>query len=584
MARRLHPLIAKVSSRPEARAPSPGLPWWLGGACALAVVLALTALPLGAMLVEAGTLDPGALFADPWVARVIRFSLFQATLSTVLAVALALPVALALAHEPRFPGRGALVTLFSLSLVIPTIVAIFGIVAVYGRSGWLNGALANVGMAPLPLYGLPGILVAHVFFNLPLAARVMLQSLDGIPDNQWRLAAQLGMGPLARFRLIEWPSLRAPLIGAAVLIFTLCFTSFAIVMTLGGGPRATTIEVAIYQALRFDFDLPLAVALALVQLVMCALLMIASTFAPGDGSLGFAPTAQDARDAYPIEGRGLRQRLRTWLERRHAPDRACWRPRAGMAVRLSRGLIIGSAAGFVLLPLAALVIAAFNGKTLSVLGDPATLEAARNTVIAAFATAALALALALGLLSATRRLRVRARRERIGRWLQLSGNVILVLPPVVLGTGLFLLLRPWADVFSIALVLVVAINALMALPFVLRVLDAPMMRVARQHDRLLQSLGIRGWNRWRLIDWPVLRRPVGLALALAATLSAGDLSAIALFGSERVRTLPLLLYQRMGSYRLEEAAVTAGLLLLLCLVLFATLQRLVGEGVRARTR
>jgi len=557
-----------------------GLPWWLPGALALVVVLALTALPLGAMLVEAGSLDPGALLGDPWIGRVVRFSFVQATLSTALAVGLALPVALALSHEPRFRGRGALITLFSLSLVIPTIVAIYGIVAVYGRSGWLNAALEGLGVPPLPLYGLPGILIAHVFFNLPLAARVLLQSLEGIPANEWRLAAQLGMGPLARLRLIEWPSVRAPLVGVSVLIFTLCFTSFAIVMTLGGGPRATTIEVAIYQALRFDFDLPLAVALALVQLVLCALLMLASTFAPNESALGFAGAIDLAGES------GDRDRHRSGDERdeRRGSARDTWRPVPPPWRRAASASLIALAAAFVLFPLAALTVSAFNTKTLAVLGDASTLEAARNSLVTALGSAVLALALALGLLSTARRLRVRHGRERAGHWLQLSGNVILVLPPVVLGTGLFLLLRPWADVFSLALVLVVAINALMALPFALRVLEAPTIRIAHEHDRLLQSLGIRGWNRWRLIDWPLLRRPVGLALAMAATLSAGDLSAIALFGSERVRTLPLLLYQRMGSYRLEEAAVTAGLLLALCLALFAALQYLVGGGLRARGR
>ena len=546
-------------------------PWWLPGALALGVVFALTGLPMAAMLVEAGSLDPHALLGDAWIGRVVRFSLVQATLSTALALGFALPVALALSRQRRFRGRGALVTLFSLSLVIPTIVAIFGIVAVYGRSGWLNATIGTFGIGPLPLYGLGGILVAHVFFNMPLAARVMLQSLEGIPANEWRLAAQLGMGAGARFRLIEWPNLRAPLIGVAVLVFALCFTSFAIVMTLGGGPRATTIEVAIYQALRFDFDLPLAVALALVQLVACVLLMIASSFAPSENALGFSAVRESIG------------RLRNRTDRQDDP-RGTWFPGWPRWVKVLDALTIGLAAGFVLLPLAALLVSALNARTLAVLVDPATLEAARNSLVTALATAALSLALALGLLASTRHLRVRLGRERAGHWLQLSGNVILVLPPVVLGTGLFLLLRPWADVFSIALVLVVAINALMALPFALRVLDAPMMRTAHEHDRLLQSLGIRGWHRWRLIDWPQLRRPVALALALAATLSAGDLSAIALFGSERVRTLPLLLYQRMGSYRLEEAAVTAGLLLLICLALFAMLQRLVGEGWRAGTR
>lgn len=530
--------------------------WWLPGTLALTVVAALTVLPLVAMLMAAGELEPARLLGDPWIGRVIRFSLMQATLSTVFSLALAIPVALALAHEPRFPGRTALVNLFSLSLVIPTLVAIYGIVAVYGRNGWFNTTLVAIGIEPLALYGLNGILIAHVFFNMPLAARVLLQTLENVPINEWRLATQLGMTSLSRFRLIEWPNLRAPLTGLAVLIFTLCFTSFAIVMTLGGGPRATTIEVAIYQALRFDFDLPMAVSLALVQLACCVMLMLVSILAPEARVLGFNASGPARRDT----GRGANN----------------WRQRFSWPERLTNSLIITLAATFVLLPLLAMLASSFNGKLMDVLTDPGTLLAIRNTVLAAGIASLLTLALAVGLLLSVRHLRVRRGHDRIGRWLQLSGNVILVLPPVVLGTGLFLLLRPWADVFSLALLLVIVINALMALPFALRIIEAPMMRAARDHDRLLQSLGIQGWNRWRLIDWPLIRRPLGLAVAMAASLSAGDLSAIALFGSERIRTLPLLLYERMGSYRLEEAAVTAGLLLVLCLSLFAILQRLVG--------
>lgn len=534
--------------------------WWLPGALALGIVAALTVLPLAAMLMAAGELEPARLFGDRWIGRVIRFSFLQATLSTLLSLALAIPVALALAHEPRFPGRTALVNLFSLSLVIPTLVAIYGIVAVYGRTGWFNALLATLGVEPLGLYGLNGILIAHVFFNMPLAARVLLQTLENVPSDEWRLATQLGMSSVSRFRLIEWPNLRGPLTGLAVLIFTLCFTSFAIVMTLGGGPRATTIEVAIYQALRFDFDLPMAVTLALVQLAFCVLLMLLSSFAPDARVAGFsAPVPARKHDS-----RGA----------------ASWRLRFSRSERLANVLIITLAAAFVLLPLIAMLASSFNDKLTSVLADPSTLLAIRNTVLAALSASLLTLALAVGLLLSVRHLRMRRGHDRVGRWLQLSGNVILVLPPVVLGTGLFLLLRPWADVFSLALVLVIVINALMALPFALRIIEGPMMRSAREHDRLLQSLGIQGWNRWKLIDWPLIRRPLGLAVAMAGSLSAGDLSAIALFGSERVRTLPLLLYERMGSYRLEEAAVTAGLLLVLCISLFAVLQRLIG-GARA---
>ena len=522
---------------------------------------------MASMLVRAGSIEWAGVLSDTYTQRIVRFSLYQATLSTILSLAIALPVALAMAHSAYFRGRSFIVTLFSLSLVIPTIVAIYGIVAVYGRTGWLSSLLDTVGIKPLSLYGLSGILIAHVFFNMPLATRVLLIALESIPDTNWRLARQLGMRPFAIWRFIEWPSVRNQLPGLALLIFTLCFTSFAIVMTLGGGPAATTIEVAIYQALRFDFDLPLAVALACMQLSICLLLTLLSTlFKAGAGAdfQGFGKLLQiDSPTANNVRGH-----LMLWSNR--------WQ-RAGHAI------IITAASVFVLAPLCALLLAGFNARTLAIITDPTTLRAMSNTCVAALSSALLAVALALGLLVSARHVRIRLQLERAGIWLQLAGNMILILPPVVLGTGLFLLLRPFADVFSLALLLVIVINSLMALPFVLRIMDAPVMLAARQHDKLIRSLGIHGISRWRHIDWPQLRKPLALAFAIAATLSAGDLSAIALFGSENVTTLPLLLYQRMGSYRLDEAAVTASMLLMLCVIMFMTLQRTIGGRQYAAT-
>ncbi|ASJ76484.1 thiamine/thiamine pyrophosphate ABC transporter permease [Granulosicoccus antarcticus] len=539
-------------------------PWWSSGAIALLLIAGLTLLPMAAMFLEAGSIEWRSIFANSYLQSVVRFSVSQAILSTLLALLTAIPVALALSHKPAFTGRSLIISVFSLSLVIPTIVAIYGIVAVFGRSGWLNELLAFLSIQPVGLYGLPGILIAHVFFNMPLATRIFLNSLETIPEDNWRLCKQLGMSPWAIFRFVEWDRLRNQLPGLALLIFTLCFTSFAIIMTLGGGPRSTTIEVAIYQALRFEFDITQAVALASIQLVICLALMALSTVLRHNSSMDF--------HAYiPLREKKSASQV-------YAVKQGLWR---GTAWNLIHWGVIITASSFVFLPLLALTLSALNGKTLSVLTDASTLQAMSNTIIVSLCAAGLSVSLALSLLVSTRHMRIRLHQERRGQWLQLTGNIILVLPPLVLGTGLFLLLRPFADVFSIALVLVVIINSLMALPFVLRILDGPMMSAASQQDRLLQSLGIHGLNRWRFIDWVQLRKPLALSLALATTLSAGDLSAIALFGSERVRTLPLLLYQRMGSYRLEEAAVTAGLLLLLCLTLFAIIQRLLGGGNHA---
>ncbi len=544
--------------------PSRAWPWWLSGTLSLVLIALLTVLPMAVMLIEAGSINWSATTSNVFNQRVVIFSFVQASLSTLLALGLALPVALALAHTQHFAGRSLIITLFSLSLVIPTVVAIYGIVAVFGKAGWLSALLAQFGLDPIKLYGLQGILIAHVFFNMPLAARVLLMTLESISQNQWRLAQQLGMRPLSIWRYIEWPAIRGQLPGLALLIFTLCFTSFAIVMTLGGGPRATTIEVAVFQALRFDFDISTAVALALVQLGICLALALLSTLFKAETGLGFETLLKHSQN-----GRKLSDKTLT----------TPWSGASHVAVNL---IVISIASIFVLAPLLALVLAGFNDKTLWVLRDPQTLRAILNTGAAALAAATLAITLGLGLLFSARHLRVRLNHERSGYGLQLAGNVILILPPIVLGTGLFLLLRPYADVFSIGLLLVILINSLMALPFVIRILENPVVQTARKHDALVHSLGIHGLSRWRFIDWPQLRSPLALAFAVSATLSAGDLSAIALFGSERVTTLPLLLYQRMGSHRLEEAAVTASLLLLLCLALFVFLQWLIKEKKHAK--
>lgn len=541
--------------------------WWLSGSVALAILAMVTVLPLLAVFVAAGDIPWRSVLGNTYIRRVVSFSFYQATLSTALSVSLAIPVALALSHERNFPGRHWLVSLFGLSLVIPSIVAIYGIVAVFGRTGWLNSLLESIHLSPISIYGLGGILLAHVFFNLPLATRVILQSLEQIPEEQWRQAHQLGLGTWTRFRLIELPTIKRQLIGLIVLVFALCFTSFAIVMTLGGGPRATTIEVAIYQAIRFDFDIGKAVALACIQLAAGALVIGVSAFFKADQTLD-------------ISTRGF-SRAGGSVQTKETPLRFSNAALPGIRNKAIRFFIILLTALFILAPLLTMLLSAANQDLKSTLLDPITIRATINTVVIAVITAMVSVGLCLGLLFTTRHLRIRLKQERVGNLLQQSGNVILILPPLVIGTGLFLFLRPYADVFALGLLLVIIVNSLMALPFVLRTLDAPMMQLAQSQDRLVQAMGLYGWQRFRLIDWPLLRKPIGLSLGIAAALAAGDLSAIALFGSDRVRTLSYVLYQRMASYQLDAAAVTAGLLLLTCFILFMGLQRLAG-GTRAR--
>src|SRR5690606_18268230 len=72
---------------------------------------------------------------DAYLFRVVRFTLWQAVLSTLLSVVPPIVVARALARHPSFPGRSLILRLFALPLALPAIVAALGILALLGRAG-----------------------------------------------------------------------------------------------------------------------------------------------------------------------------------------------------------------------------------------------------------------------------------------------------------------------------------------------------------------------------------------------------------------------------------------------------------------
>jgi thiamine transport system permease protein len=520
------------------------------GMAALAAVVLVAGGALLGLVFQADSDWSGAFAAvDGYLLRVARFTLFQAILSTVLSVGPAIVLARAFSRHAEFPGRALMLRLFAVPLALPAIVAALGVLALYGRAGIFSGVLSTLADGEWPgVYGLSGILIAHVFFNLPLATRLFLQALDTVPDDQWRLAAQLGMGARPAFRFLEWPAMRASLPGIAGLVFMLCVTSFTIVLLLGGGPSATTLEVAIYQALRFDFDPARAVALTMVQIVLTLGIFVAITRFGGDYTAGANLSV---------------------TKRRYAT--------AGKEEKVLNLFVIAVAFLFVAGPMAAIVAAGLGAD----LGRPAVDEAVRHAALTSLALAVPAALLSVGLslaLVACRRALEYGRREQRASWLEWASgsgaSLVLVLPPTVIGAGWFVILLRLGDVYAAAPMMVIAVNALMAMPFAVRVVRPAYDAASARNERLCAALGIAGWSRLRLIDGPVLGRPLGTAFAFAMALSLGDLGVIALFGSDSVQTLPYLLMQRMGSYRTEDAAGIAFLLGALCLALMAISDRL----------
>lgn len=499
---------------------------WTRAGIAVAVAIPTVILASAAAVMFAAAPDAGITAAD-WAA--VRFTLWQAALSALASTALAIPVARALARRD-FPGRGALVTLLGAPFLLPVIVAVFGLLAVFGRGGLVNAGLAWAGLPPVSIYGLGGVVLAHVFFNLPLAARLILQGWQEIPAERFRLAASLGMDAGAVNRYLERPMLRQVLPGAALVIFVICTTSFAVALTLGGGPRATTVELAIYQALRFEFDLARAALLSLAQLAIAAALALAA--------LGLARP--------PSFGSGRGRTARRWDGR-------------GAGLRATDTAVIAAAALFLLLPIG--VAIARGAPHLWSLPVPVWASALRSLGVALGATA-LVVAGSLAMATAA------ARLGRRGRWIETAGLLAVAASPLVLGTGLFLIVFPFADPARLALPVTALVNAVVTMPFALRALVPALRTVETDYGRLADSLGMTGWVRLRLLILPRLRHPLGFAAGLAAALAMGDLGVIALFADARTATLPLQVYQLMGAYRMDEAGGAALLLFVLSFGLF----------------
>ena len=480
-------------------------------------------------------------FSDSYLHHVIAFSFGQALLSALLSLFFGVLLARAF-YYVEFAGKAFLLKIMSLTFVLPVLVAIFGLIGIYGASGWIAQFFHFFDRTWTgSIYGLSGILIAHLFFNIPLATKLFLQSLESIPYEQHQLAAQLNIRGCRFVRLVEWYALRRQILPTFSLIFMLCFTSFTVVLTLGGGPQYTTLETAIYQAILFEFDLPKAAIFALLQFVFCLLLFTFSSL---------FNTASQTTLSSPYR----------WL----SPSKS--------AVKIFHVFLLGVFVCFMLSPLLNILFSALtSGKWLTAWHNPQLWKALTYSLTIAPASALLALLMAVTLLLLSRRLQW-LYYVRTAQFILNAGMVILAIPILVLAMGLFLLLRDVDFSNAHLFAIVVACNALSAMPFVLRILTEPFNNNMLYYERLCNSLGIVGWQRFRLIEWHALRTPINYALALAFALSLGDFTAIALFGNQEFTSLPHLLYQQLGSYRHQEAAVTAGILLLLCGAIFALIE------------
>ncbi|EHI49951.1 thiamine ABC transporter, permease protein [SAR116 cluster alpha proteobacterium HIMB100] len=482
----------------------------------------------------------------------------QAFTSAALSVILGMTAARALHRRGQFFGRGLFLSLSFMAMIVPTTVAAIGLVQLWGRNGAIRQFADGLFGQDIffPAYGLEMVILAHVLFNAPLVMRVGLAALSGLPEHHWRLSAQLGFTRLAYFRFVEWPCLKLLVPALFSLIFLLCFTSFSLVLMLGGGPGVSTLEVAIYTSVRFDFDLPKAAILSTLQV------MIAGGF-------------------ILLLSRG---QLPSWTNRLSLASRTLRTDAQSVSGKLADGLILGCFCLIVVCPLLALFLSSRLVEGVSLFERSAFWQAFWSSTSLGLSAALLSTTLAFILCAGRYRMSGQTISARFGRSvISLSQSVYLVLPAIVLGTASFLVFRPIVNLFDHVFFVVLLTNSLLALPFATRLIDGRYHMITPVHDKLCAQIDLTGWRRFFWVTLPAMRREVGLCLGLTAALSIGDFGVIALFGSEQFQTLPYLLYQYASRYGGAEAELLAVFLLIYGLGLFFCLHQAVNRLAVRRT-
>ena len=546
----------------------------------------------------------------PGLGKIVGFTFYQAILSTALTLAIGLPGAYLLARF-RFPGQGALRALSAVPFVLPTVVVATAWGALLGPRGWVNQAWMaafHLDQPPILFVGTLGaVLLAHVFYNTTIVLRLVGDYWARLDPHLEAAASALGAGRAQVLWHVTLPLLAPAVTAAALLVFIFDFSSFGVILVLGG-PQMTTLETEIYRQTVAMFNLPTAAVLSLLQLGCTLGLALAYRQASTRLALPLSPRPPEStrrpittlrarvgatvllavltlllvsplvalavRSVTPLGPDRRGAATAVGAERREAATSVGSEPREaatseGQDRRGTATTGDGDSGGYRLpLTLAYYRELTVNRRNSFFYVPPE--RAIRNSLVIAFATVILALALGLPAAWALTR-----------RGLAVATfDALLMLPlgtsSVTLGLGFLVALdRPPLDLRASPLLLPLA-HTLVALPFVVRTLSPALANLKPRLRQAAAVLGAGPVQVWRAVDLPLVARAVTVAAAFAFTISLGEFGATALLARPEQPTVPVVIYRLLGApgtLNYGQALAMSTLLMLVCAASIVAIER-----------
>lgn len=517
------------------------------------------------------------LFRWSQITKPLGFTLYQAKLSTILTLILGLPAAYLFARF-QFAGRKFLRVLITIPFILPTVVVAAAFNTLLGPRGWLNlglMSLFNLSSPPINmLNSLSAILLAHVFYNISIVIRMVGSSLSRLNQNLPLVAQNLGASPWRAFKEVTLPLLMPSILSATLMVFLFDFSSFGVVLMLGG-PQFSTLEVEIYNQAMNRFNLPVAGLLSIVQLVFTLLVsvLINRSNQPRYGKAAMASESSGLRIARKGWEKAFVIIMVTVLLLLMVTPTVSLVTRSFFTFEAARGERGELNTGFTLRYYREL----FENREKSLFYVPPIL-AIRNSIVYAGITMLLATTLGLISVYAIERL------SSLSRFLEPLFMLPLGASAVTLGLGFLIVFGSSVLTQGRFQALIPIAHSLVALPLVIRTL-LPALRGIPANLRLAAtSMGASPLRVFREVDLPILFRAIVVSLLFAFTISLGEFGASSFLSNTAMPTIPVAIFRYLsqpGALNYGQALAMSSLLMVVCVMGSFVIEqvRLPGEEV-----
>lgn len=531
-------------------------------------------IPLSGILVKGVQSENGSfslagilgIISSSYYRKILIFTLFQALVSTVLSVLIGLPGAWVMSHY-SFPGKKLIKAVITIPFILPSILVVLGFVLFFGKNGVLNNALNTLGFGDIKiLYSFKAIILAHIFYNFPIAIRIISSLWAKIPQSQMMAAQSLGAGKVRVFRTITFHQILPAILTSAMIIFIYCFMSFAIILVLGGGPELTTVEVEVYRLAKVSLDLNRGSSLALIQSSLTLLFM-------------FIYSSLEKYKSYE-------EKLQISTKK----------PSYTLKLDLKSLFII---VYFILIlmlivaPPLSVVFESFKEnrsftaeKQFSLywykqIFNPdgkgtyskIALNSLKNSLFYAFSTVLMTVPVS-GLVSWV----ITRKKLRFPAVTELFFLLPLGISSVILGLSYMRLSNMLPATFKGSALLVILVHTSISLPLVLKPVLSIFRKVKLSLREAALNLGATGFRAFLDIEFPLIKSGLLTGATFAFAVSIGEMNATLMLSRPGTTTLPIAIYRLIGSYKFFGACALGTILMFICLIAFLTIDRFDGFG------